>query len=323
MPTPLFSTYRQGENRVSGSLLAVFERLGIDLVARIVGAALEEPELVLVTYTPQLGRGGHGVPDGEMRADFRYLFEVKTDAGQVTGPDGRDQIKRHLDRLTGDHRDERLIVLTPDAGPPPLLAELDDDRIVWTSFEALSQAVADLLADPAEPASEQQRLLLRELVTLFELDGLVAGEDVAVVAASAAYDLWRRYSAYVCQPNRSFRPVTHWGFYRSKRIEPEFPRVLAHYADVIFDQQTAADRQASGDPRVVAAGQVIKSMLADGIQEDGVRADIRVLEPYDSLELARRATQLPHLTAGAWTQGLRYARLDRLINASRTEQLEG
>jgi hypothetical protein len=36
-----------------------------------------------------------------------------------------------------------------------------------------------------------------------------------VVAAGAAYLLWQRYGACVCQANRAFQPVRHWGFYRN------------------------------------------------------------------------------------------------------------
>lgn len=35
MTNPLFSTYSQGENRVTGSLLAVFERISFALVEQI------------------------------------------------------------------------------------------------------------------------------------------------------------------------------------------------------------------------------------------------------------------------------------------------
>jgi hypothetical protein len=41
---PLFSTYRQGENRVTASLLAVLSRLGTDLTERVLGALLDEPD---------------------------------------------------------------------------------------------------------------------------------------------------------------------------------------------------------------------------------------------------------------------------------------
>ena len=57
---PLFSTYRQGENRVTASLLAVLSRLGTDLTERVLGALLDEPELSLVSFTPLPATKGAG-----------------------------------------------------------------------------------------------------------------------------------------------------------------------------------------------------------------------------------------------------------------------
>jgi hypothetical protein len=75
---PLFSTYRQGENRVTASLLAVLSRLGTNLTERVLGALLDEPELSLVSFTPLPSTPGVGNPDGEIRAQFHCLLEVKT-----------------------------------------------------------------------------------------------------------------------------------------------------------------------------------------------------------------------------------------------------
>src|SRR6266540_4098047 len=61
---PLFSTYCQGENRVTASLLAVLSRLGTNLTERVLGALLDEPELSLVSFTPLPSTPGVGNPDG-------------------------------------------------------------------------------------------------------------------------------------------------------------------------------------------------------------------------------------------------------------------
>ncbi len=82
---PLFSTYRAGENRVTSSLIAVFERIDIHLVERIVAAALAETTVTMLTFTNQAtkpGPGTHTVPDAAISANFRWLFEVKTVRGK-------------------------------------------------------------------------------------------------------------------------------------------------------------------------------------------------------------------------------------------------
>ena len=53
----LFSTYRAGENRVTASMLAVFERLEIARLERIIGAAMEETTFQLVRFQNQVTKG--------------------------------------------------------------------------------------------------------------------------------------------------------------------------------------------------------------------------------------------------------------------------
>lgn len=68
MTNPLFSTYRQGENRVTGSLLAVFERISFALVEQILQQMLEEPEVDLLTFTNQAARRAFGLSLGVAEA---------------------------------------------------------------------------------------------------------------------------------------------------------------------------------------------------------------------------------------------------------------
>jgi hypothetical protein len=50
---PLFSTYRQRENRVTSSMLAVFERIDLSLLEAILAASAGEASLQMVTFTNQ------------------------------------------------------------------------------------------------------------------------------------------------------------------------------------------------------------------------------------------------------------------------------
>ena len=81
--TPLFSTYRQGENRITSSILAVFERVGLSLTEEILSRASSESTLETVAFTNQPATGTNLVPDARISADFTYLFEVKTARGTV------------------------------------------------------------------------------------------------------------------------------------------------------------------------------------------------------------------------------------------------
>lgn len=79
MPNPLFSTYRGGENRVTSSTLAVFERLSLDLVKYLLQNATDVGEdLQAVVFENQVAGAG-SVPDARISARFTWWFETKTD----------------------------------------------------------------------------------------------------------------------------------------------------------------------------------------------------------------------------------------------------
>ena len=120
---PLFSTYRQGENRVTSSILAVFERIDLSLLETVLAAAAGESSLQTVTFTNQPPGSGHSVPDARISARFAYWFEVKTTCGAVNG----HQLREHLTSV-GDGGEERLFVITPDAEQPEVITTLDDAR---------------------------------------------------------------------------------------------------------------------------------------------------------------------------------------------------
>ncbi|HYT92862.1 MAG TPA: hypothetical protein VEL76_29365, partial [Gemmataceae bacterium] len=70
MDEGIFSTYRQGENRVTASILAVLRSLVLPRIEFILGALLGE-EFTLVSFQNQASKGGSGVPDGEITAKAR------------------------------------------------------------------------------------------------------------------------------------------------------------------------------------------------------------------------------------------------------------
>jgi hypothetical protein len=82
---PLFSTYRGGENRVTSSIMAVFQRLELSLLERLLGAVAGESALQLVAFVNQPAGAGTSVPDARMSARFDYWFEMKTSLNALAG----------------------------------------------------------------------------------------------------------------------------------------------------------------------------------------------------------------------------------------------
>ncbi|MEU3308419.1 hypothetical protein [Nocardiopsis sp. NPDC006832] len=134
--TPLFSTYRQGENRVTSSMLAVFERIGLSLVEEILAKASGEATLETVTFTNQPKANKGSVPDTRISADFTYLFEVMTVRGTVDA----QQLESHLENLE-EGPGRHLFVLTPDPERPAAVEVVRDRRVVWFNFAALDDAI--------------------------------------------------------------------------------------------------------------------------------------------------------------------------------------
>ena len=67
---PLFSTYRQGENRVTSSMLAVFERIDLSFLETVLAAASGESSLQMVSFTNQPPGKGHS---SQMHSSRRIL----------------------------------------------------------------------------------------------------------------------------------------------------------------------------------------------------------------------------------------------------------
>jgi hypothetical protein len=326
--TSLFSTYRQGENRVTSSMLAVFERIDPSVVERILASATGESSLSFITFTNQLVGKPGSVPDASISANFQYLFEVKTTRNAVN----REQLRRHLQNFDlQSSRDERLFVVTPDAEVPKPIGELGDSRVMWLNFVSITQAIDDLLSDPLELISEQTRFLLREMQALFAQDGLLdSQEDVVIVAARIAYDEYRRHHAYFCQPRRSFRSgLSRIAFYTDGAVQPEVPRILARRDNIGLTAETASALRSSPDMQDRKFGALIEQVLKAESHRKGNIEQIFLLsspEDPDTLMLANPISNTKTSANGrktAFTQGQRYTRSEVLKrNPPTTDDLE-
>lgn len=94
MTNPLFSTYSQQENQVTGTILSVFEHLGTSLVEDILETALDESDLSVVTFQSQYV-ANESVPDAVVRSSMSLFIETKTRPGEVT----RRQLESHFSAI--------------------------------------------------------------------------------------------------------------------------------------------------------------------------------------------------------------------------------
>ncbi|MEU5859267.1 hypothetical protein ABZ799_28480 [Nocardiopsis dassonvillei] len=329
--TPLFSTYSQGENRVTSSMLAVFERVGLSLTETILARASGESTLETVVFTNQHATGKGTIPDARIAADFTYLFEVKTVRNAIQDPKQLTGHLEHLNKNSGKRTSKRFVfVLTPDPACPRIVEELADRQLVWFNFAALNDAITAVLDDALLAPSERNRFLLRELQALFEAERLTSHDDVVVVAAGIAHGEYPESSAYICQPDRFFRPgLTHLGFYAGGAIQPQIARIHARESRVRFTypETNLRKRQRRNEARI---GQVIRWALDTGAREEGEEYMVFLLSgPEDDATVRLSAPIVNDKVAStgrpwAWTMNQAYTSLTALTQpgVSRTSDLE-
>lgn len=317
----LFSTYRQGENRVTGSMMAVFERIGFRKVERLLASAMEESSLQLVSFKNQAtSSGGRTIPDARISGSFAIWFEVKTAPNALTA----QQLRGHLNHLGKlDARYEHLCVLTPDQDVPDAIATVGDAPVLWFNFQAVSDAIDALLGDPSEISSEKEQLLLRELQSLFEVEGLLSSrsDDVVVVPAREAYATYLQHHAYVCQPRRSFRNVNRIAFYRQKRIEPQVPEILHVVDELEFSQASATALRKEDAAYSARLATLIENLLAARSREEAQSYKVMLLSGPDDEETLNLEQPVIHDDRSAWVQKQRYVGLDALKSARTTADL--
>lgn len=313
---PLFSTYRQGENRVTASMLAVFERIDLSLLERILRGASGEPELQMMSFRNQ-DAGDDSVPDATICAHFRYLFEVKIVRDYV----GEDQLRNHLKSFTGEG-DEHLFVVTPDEDEPEQVITLREEGapVRWMSFAAVADAIVQALADTGLMIFEHEELLLREVVRLFQRSGLLdAVNDAVIVPGERAHEFYRRYGLYNRDTDRSIQPhVRYLGFSHGMAIHREIPAIRARYPDIHISPQSASRLAESDDDLQRDVGVALLLAIDDGHFCGGARQQIFLLSPPDDNE----TLLLPHTIKilGAPWQNQRYFRSEALREAPRTTE---
>ena len=321
MTTPLFSTYRQGENRITATLLAVLQRLSLPNIDRILQALLEDTAFSLVTFDNQ-PRGKESTPDARIGTGSAIWVETKTARNAVRG----HQVKSHLNSLRPR---ENLLLLTPDDEVPAGL----DDRVAWSNFRTLAGAVEDILGDESEPPSEKEAFLLREFILMLRQDGLLDSAEprVMVLGARFAWPMYERLSVYRCSTNKpmqSLRDSDHMAFYVGGKIQPLVPRIKSVVESIDMAQPEQFESLEDSQKRLAKElreridcqkqghefGQAFKVMFLSGPSDDET---IKLEKPIvnDKKDKNRKPTP--------FTFGQpRYVTLKSLEEASRTSELE-
>ena len=151
----------------------------------------------------------------------------------------------------------------------------------------------------------------------------IVTDRVVVVPARTGLQEYLKYSAYICQPNRSFQPCNHMAFYTQNKIDRHIPSILGHIEAITRDEiETRSDL--SENDRTMLRTLLQKMDTARSEEWSKMGYKIVFLSPSDSPD----TLVLPHdivnnLTSEngrgiAFTQGQRYVSLTRLQKGPKT-----
>jgi hypothetical protein len=336
MTNQLFSSYSQGENRITSTILAVFERLNSSVVEFILADLMEDSNIELLKYRNQAkAKSGESIPDGLITASFAYYIETKIKPNSLK----TNQLQNHIKHLERELKikDSRLIVITPDYKQPEVIKELDDERIYWCNFDMLVDSFGKTFSNNDLLLSEREAYLLQELKRLIENEpGLLTDnvkDRVLLIPARNAIEEYKLYGAYFCQPNRSFKPSYYLAFYHSNRIDRKIPTILGYIESIRLgsDEVDPADfKEVSGDKGLLTQKfhQLEKKLKEDNhirLQDD---YKIMMLSSMNDPETVNLDNDIPNdklSSSGkptAFVQNQRYVSLEKLTEAKHTTDLE-
>lgn len=158
--------------------------------------------------------------------------------------------------------------------------------------------------------------------------------DTLIVPGRVAWDIYRYQPIYVCRPGRFFRDMKYLGFYESKSIRSQLPRILRVYDRVEWTEDSAERLVASGD----AVDRKLGRAIHWGLSEEGRRVAhgwTGAEEGYKVLVLTsfRENSQggdghlllphgdIPHEQRNAFVQNHRYVASHDLLVARTTDDL--
>jgi len=144
-----------------------------------------------------------------------------------------------------------------------------------------------------------------------------ASDRVVVVAARSALGEYRNYSAYICQPNRTFQQSVRMAFYTKNKIDRHIPKILGQVEAISGNEiETRTDLSDTDRARL----RTLLNKMKPSRSEEWSKRQFKIvfLSPRDSsdtLILPDDITNSSTSASGkgtAFTQGQRYVSLSRL-----------
>lgn len=178
-----------------------------------------------------------------------------------------------------------------------------------------------------DPSLEGWVLGVCRVPALLDLRPSAAESIAVVVPAKSAWPFYEKYGAYICQPGRYFRQVSHVAFYSGGAVQREVPKILERIDHVDWTPDEIGRRMSSGSDRDKGIAVIIKR--ARELEWTGTEHQLFLLtRPDASGRASGHVTldaELPNQRVGrgsAWVQRQRYVGVERLQSAGSISDLE-
>ncbi len=150
-----------------------------------------------------------------------------------------------------------------------------------------------------------------------------ASNRVVVVAARFALDEYLKYSAYICQPYRTFQPCVRMAIYTKNNIDRHIPKILGQIEAISRDEiETRTNLSESDRIRL----NILLKKMDPSRSEDWSKKQYKVIfltspDSPDTLVFSSDIVNTLTSKSGrgtAFTQGQRYISLSRLAKGPKT-----
>jgi len=299
----IFGEYKQPENRLTSAFLQICKVGGEELIrhlSHLLGFELPESEIAIFSQAP----GEESTPDGLLESNFAFRMFIESKVGKKAI--NAKQLEGHKKQI--EKKTDFLVYLTPDEENPSGLSD-----VYWANWRRLVEELDEYIQNPKIENLELLVFLADHFKTLVTNMNLIAGawsldnQQVMILAGSRAEDVALRYSYYICQNKRSFRPSKYIAFYNNNRIQYLFEVLEAPKDDVNLAEALELRDYFQRVEREYEPGSLRKVFRIKFVEEVG---------PVINDTTDRNGNPCPY------TYGQpRYTTLDRLERASRTSEL--
>lgn len=171
-----------------------------------------------------------------------------------------------------------------------------------------------------DPALERWVAGLCRVPDLLDIRPAAAESIAVIVPARGAWPFYQEHHAYICQPGRYFRQVSHVGFYADRAIQVEIPKVLERLDHVTWTPDEIGRRMRSGSDRDARIASIIRGGRDAGWDGDEYQLFLLTGPDQDGYHDGHVTLGTPLANervgkASAWVRRQRYVAVEALQEA--------